>query len=407
MTLCGDATHRSVLERAEVNRADAFVAVAGSDADNVVAASLAKVVGAKLSVARVDDPGFFRQGAAVETGVLGIDAALCKPRLATSQLVERMLSTSFTLVDSFALYGVRAGLIAASRAPSVVGRSPEALDLPAGVAIEGVVRDGYLRVPSDVPRLSAEDQLLVVGSPLPFLDLWLELDEGVVHERTMIVGGGEIGAEIARRLGRRIDRVELVETDRARATELSASLPDVSVIVGDARRAELLEDLQARSVRHLLTTTQSDEVNLLVSLLARRFGVPNTYTLVHQPGYSGLFRDLGIGGAIGIYEVLARAVSEAIAAGQIVRTRDLDGTGYAISEFRFAPATHETPLARIADVPIPPRCRVIGATHRYEIIETNRGAELCGGDTLLILGPRRDVADVRTALTKFDRSLER
>ena len=72
--LVGDGTHRAVLRKAEVERAELVIAVTAIDTVNLVIAGLARELGAPRVVARVDDPNFYESERGYESGVLGIEA---------------------------------------------------------------------------------------------------------------------------------------------------------------------------------------------------------------------------------------------------------------------------------------------------------------------------------------------
>ncbi|MBA3548224.1 MAG: NAD-binding protein, partial [Nannocystis sp.] len=106
LSLVGDATHRRVLARAEVGRADLLIAVTPIDAVNLVCAALGRSMGARQVVARVDDPDFFVTDLGFERGVLGVDAVLCASRLVSVELL-RMLAG----VRALQVVPVAAGLV--------------------------------------------------------------------------------------------------------------------------------------------------------------------------------------------------------------------------------------------------------------------------------------------------------
>lgn len=56
LILCGNATDKTTLENAEISTADVFVAATGSDESNLFAASMAKKLGAKKIIARLNEP---------------------------------------------------------------------------------------------------------------------------------------------------------------------------------------------------------------------------------------------------------------------------------------------------------------------------------------------------------------
>ena len=86
--LCGDATRRSTLREAGAPGADVVFTTTHDDQANLVAAALARQLGARYAAARVDDPTFYDTALAIERGILGIDAILCAARLAASEILR-------------------------------------------------------------------------------------------------------------------------------------------------------------------------------------------------------------------------------------------------------------------------------------------------------------------------------
>lgn len=419
MTLVGDATHRPVLHRAGAARADAFVTVSGSDSQNLLSAALARRLGAKVAVARVDDPAFFAPSVHMETDVLGVDAVVCTPRLIAERLLDRVLSMHFDLVDSFALEGVRVGVLAGSAAPSVIGLSGLNIKLPGKAQLAAVLRDGYVRPPSEIDKLSDNDRLVIAGPPSAVAAAWRQLVPGVADARAVVIGGGDVGVTVLDLLNPHIDRLELVEIDRDRARFLAEEHADVSVLCGDGRRHAFLEDMQIGSASFVIATTADDETGLLISLLARRLGVAQTFSFIRQPGHDQLFRAVGIEGATGLFDVLARAVESSITGSGIVRQVKVPGTSYDLVEWRVAraqqkrdaatpgltptPTTTPTPTPTIDQLPLPARCRAIALARNFEAMPLTGATRLQPGDTLVILAPHRAVADLGRRLTRFDK----
>jgi trk system potassium uptake protein len=91
----------------------------------------------------------------------------------------------------------------------------------------------------------------------------------------VIVGGGEVGWYLAERLRAESHDVVLVEMDERIARAISESL-DVQVVVGNACHPSVLVEAGIERASLLAGVTQSDEVNLIASLLAKQFGVERT-----------------------------------------------------------------------------------------------------------------------------------
>ncbi len=139
------------------------------------------------------------------------------------------------------------------------------------------------------------------------------------RDRHLVVGGSELGALIAGVLASRGLRVDLIDRDPVRCRELATELPKVTLLLGDATDLGFMKDIRFDESEGVVSVTHQEEVNLLTSMLVRQLespavrGVPHAWVSVHRPGYAELCRRLGIEGTTSSFEVLSRAILEAIA----------------------------------------------------------------------------------------------
>lgn len=102
--------------------------------------------------------------------------------------------------------------------------------------------------------------------------------------KVLIVGGGEVGFHLARRLSEENQDVILIESDPERADFASQQL-DVLTVTGNGASLPVLEKAGVRGARMLLAVTSQDEVNLIACLAASRMGVEYTIARVSNPEY--------------------------------------------------------------------------------------------------------------------------
>ncbi len=102
--------------------------------------------------------------------------------------------------------------------------------------------------------------------------------------KVLIVGGGEVGFNLARRLSEEHQDVILIESNPERAEFASQQL-DVLTIAGNGASLPVLERAGVRGARMLLAVTSQDEVNLIACLAASRMGVRYTIARVSNPEY--------------------------------------------------------------------------------------------------------------------------
>ncbi len=350
LTLVGDGTHRSTLIRAEIERADLLVAVTRNDAVNLVAAAMARRMGASQTVARVDDPAFYDTDAGFERGALDIDAVLCASRLVGVELLRRLSEVRARQVVACAAGVLHvASHVLREDSPLVTRGRARGTSWPA--LVRAVVRSGQLRPVHEVEHAELGDIVLLAGAPLGVLEALHSLTPASGTVRTTIVGGGDVGVQLARLLGPLglLDR--LVERERQRCWTLAEQLDKVQVLHGDGTNLAFLREEHIGRADALLAVTGSDEANLMTSLLARELGVDQVFALVHRPGYAGVYSHLGVSGTVSPHETIAQVIHWLLRgqSTQIVGHWPLDSLAVEVVEIGLG----ETET-KLAEVPLPP-----------------------------------------------------
>ena len=348
LTLAGDGTHREVLRKAEVHRADLVISVTPNDSVNLVSAALASELGAARTVARVDDPSFYDTDRGIEVGVLGIEAVLCASRLVGVELLRMLAAVRARQVLPCAaglvqiashVIGEDSPLLARSRARATAWPEP----------IRAIVRAGQLRPVAEVEHAEQGDVALMAAGPLTLLELLHSLTPASGSLRSTIVGGGDVGVQLASLLGPRDLLDRLIERERPRCWALAEQLHGVQVLHGDGTNISFLRDEQVGRADALLAVTGSDEANLMTSLLAHELGVDHVFALVHRPGYAGVYSHLGVSGTVSPHETIAQIIHSLLPRGVLIAKHALTDLAVDVVELRFG-----TEGLRLADVPLPP-----------------------------------------------------
>ncbi len=392
LVLRGDGTYRSVLEEAQVPKADLVVAVTGSDDANVVSCSLAAAMGARRTVARVDAPGFYQTRSGIEQRVLGIHALLCASRLVSAELLRLVRALESDFAGNFCGNAVQARLVRVPEDSPVVGKAASALKLHARASVRGVVRDGVLRGPETISQLAADDSLLLGGAPGAVTAAYAKLRGRRSERRAIIVGGGDVGFQLAQTLSKVEARVQVIERDRERCTLLSERLAEVNIIHGDGTNMACLRDEQIETADYLLAVTKADETNLMVTLMAAHLGVDRTFSLVHRPGYADIYTQLGIHGTAGAHDVIARTVEWLLPHKGALLRQPLGNTGHEVVEV-VVPRT----LARrlhVAELPLPPGALLLGIGRKQAFVPPATEAAIEGRDHLVIAAPAGSVTRI-------------
>ncbi|MFB6123858.1 MAG: Trk system potassium transporter TrkA [Haloferacaceae archaeon] len=307
----GDGTSLSTLERAEVEKADMVIASTDDDETNIVVCATAKAVSSAFTVARVKNIEYLRTWHRSESA-LGVDFMVCTNLLAAESIVRVVGLPAARDVDPFADGKVQMAELEIPEGSPVADQTVKEADRFDSLTFAAILRDGDVEIPRGGTVIRAGDRVVVIGSPESVQGFAASIapDEPPgTDEEVVIVGGSEIGFHVARLLSERGFRPRLIEQDPDRARCLAEDLPDTVVLESDATDIDFLEREHVGDADLLVAALDSDEKNLLVSLLARRLGVERTVAIIDTSAYVELFEAVGVDIGVNPREVVAEEIT--------------------------------------------------------------------------------------------------
>ena len=162
--------------------------------------------------------------------------------------------------------------------------------------VAAIFRQGRSIRPQGTTIIEADDEVFFVAAAGHIRAVMSELQRlESPYRRIMIVGGGNIGAGLARQLEKRYS-VKLIERNQKRAEQLSEILENTIVFCGDAADQELLAEEHIDQIDVFIAVTNEDEANIMSALLAKKMGAKKTMVLIQR----GAYVDLVQGGSIDI-----------------------------------------------------------------------------------------------------------
>jgi trk system potassium uptake protein TrkA len=302
--MTGHASHPEVLERAGARDADMLIAVTRSDEVNMVACQVAySLFNVGRRIARLRHPGYLEPiwGRLYGAEQLPIDVII-SPEIEVAHGIARRLRTPGAF-DTVPLAGGRVRLLGVhcnTRTCSLAGQKVMNL-LSSGapdMVIAAVVRDGKAFVPRGEDYVQHGDDVYVIANA-ERVDHVMSLlgHEEQVARRVVIVGGGNVGLNLARQLvgDASLASLKVIEHSRERAEFISRELENAAVVLhGDALDRDVLLEAQVQSAETIIAVTNDDETNIFASVLAKREGCARAITLVNKSFYQPLLPTLGI-----------------------------------------------------------------------------------------------------------------
>jgi trk system potassium uptake protein len=297
MAIAGDSTSISILKGANVHKADLLISVLHDEQTNLLTAILAKKLGAKRVIARVNNPEFLTPENKLMIKDTGIDHIISPESIAAKEIVSLLNQSATNEIFHFSDGKLSLLQIKLDNKAKVLNRSLRQisseftnLDFRA-VAIH---RRGKTIIPSGDELILEHDLAYVITKP-EGVDQLMELGgkTKISINNVMIIGGGRIGRMTALSLQDKLN-IKLIEQDKDRCLGLADILDRTLIINGDARSIELLEEEDIRSMDAFIALTRDSETNIITCLLAQRFGVKRTIALVENIEYIDIAQNMGI-----------------------------------------------------------------------------------------------------------------
>jgi len=323
----GNGTSRSTLQAAGAGEADMVVASTDDDETNLAVCGTAKTLGESFTVARVRSATFLETWTASE-GAFGVDL-MVSTDLLTAQDVVRVVGLPAALdVDPFASGLVQMAEFEVTPGSEVAGRTVREADRFESLTFAALVRNGTVVLPRGDTVIEAGDRVVVIGTPESveaFSETVASTETATEADDFVIVGGGAIGYHTAKLLEERGLRPRLIEQRSDRARELAEALPGTVVMAHNATDVDFLVGEGIGRADAVIAATDSDEKNLLVSLLARNVGVRRTVAIVEEGEYAGLFEAVGVDVAINPREATAEEIVRFTQGGRVENLSLVEG----------------------------------------------------------------------------------
>ena len=311
LTLAGDGTSLSTLEAADVERADMFIASTDDDRANLVACGTARTLGDPFTIARTKSVEYLRTWER-SNGAFDVDFLVCTDLLTAENVVRVVGLPAAIDVDPFAGGLIQMAEFEIAEGSPVTGQTVAEADRFESLTFAGLFREGEMILPRGDTAIESGDRAVVIGSPESVQLFATDIaPEATPDEATeiVIVGGSEIGYQTARLLEEHQFEPRLIERDPDRARWLAEELPGTLVMEHDATDTEFLAREHVDEADIVVSALESDEKNLLVSVLAKRLGSERVIAIVDRGDYVTLFEEIGIDVAINPRQVTAEEIT--------------------------------------------------------------------------------------------------
>lgn len=391
----GNAAHSTVLFQSGVCSADVCLAVTGDDEANVMAASMAKALGARRAIARVYAPVFRDSSTFDYQNHFGIDSLLSLEQLSAFELVRSIRNPDAIPLEHFARGHLEVYEMEVEAKSNASGARLRELKLTGSVRIGSIERGGDMWLASGEDEIHDGDRISLIGEPGEVnkcRELFAVSRRTSKRQSVLIAGGGEIGFHIARALPASDYRKTLLEDDADRCEQLAKLLPDVTVVHANANRRTVLEDEGGGAADFFVACTGSDENNIMAGVEARELGSRRVLAVVGRPDYANVVGKLGIDHVVSERDVAARQILGFLHEGAVISHRLLPNGRIGIYELEVRSGSAVTE-ASLAELPLSGRCLITAIQRDSFIRMPTASDQLQDGDILVALIDQQHAAD--------------
>jgi trk system potassium uptake protein TrkA len=397
-TVVGHAAYPEVLDRAGANDADIVVALTDMDEINMVACQIAYTLfHTPTKIARIRSAEYMNTKQLFSQDAIPIDVGISPEQLVCEYVEQLILYPGASQVLDFAGGRVRLVGVIADRDGLLVGQRIATLKehVPNTEGrIAAIYRHGKAMLPDGETVIQEGDEVFFIADRKDirvFMSEMRRLEDPV--RRVVIAGGGNIGVRLALAL-EQTNQVKIIERDTRRARTISEQLNRAIVLVGDAADEELLLEENVDSVDVFCAITNSEEANILSSMLAKRLGAHKVMALINRASFVDLVEAGSIDVAISPQQVTIGSLLAHVRRGDVVKVHSLRrGAAEAIEAIAHGTEKESRVVGRkIEDIELPKGTAIVALVRDDKVIIAHHDTVIETDDhVILFMTDRRKI----------------
>lgn len=358
VTVHGNPTSIEVMRAAGTDKADLFVAVfPAKDQDvNIVCAILAKQMGAKKVTARINNAEYLDAVNKTMFTQMGIDLLFYPEKIAADEILTLLNQSDISEYMDFAKGKLQLVVFRLNESSPVVNKPLGDFKYPEGelpFRTVAISRGDETIIPTRDTLFKKGDLLFVITRQEAVKDLMAMTGKPYVEvKRLTILGGGRIGAAVAKEFEKEAEFVKIIEIDKARCENLSETLNRTLVINGDGRNSDFLYEEDVKTCDAFVAVTSSSETNILACVAAKKMGVAKTIAEVENIEYIRLAEEMGVDSVINKKVITAGRIFRFTFNSKVRIVKVLNGTDAEVIEYIANPDSPVT-KAPIRDLHFP------------------------------------------------------
>ena len=335
-TIAGDAKSVEIMEQKLISSCDLLIAVTSSEETNMLICILGKKLGAKRTIARINDVNIIKENKEHFYNELGIDTLISPTYLATLEIQRLVNQSAFTDDIEFDNGKLTVFGISLSENSSLINKTVrESADLNPNLSFKPLAlhRDDLTLIVNGETVLKENDIVYFISlkDSIPNIIKLCGKNNFKIKD-VMIIGGSRIGINTAELLENDF-RVTLVEKDKVTCQQMANTLKKTLIINIDGHDVKMLEEEGLTEIDALISVTADSEMNIMTSLVGKSHGIKKTIARIENFDYINLSQSIGIDTLINKKIIAADNIFKFVRKGNVSLVANLHGTDAEIIEF--------------------------------------------------------------------------
>ena len=373
------------LKEAGAGAADLFVAVTPDESRNLISCQLAHFLGAKKTVARIDNYEYLQPKNKEYFSSIGVDSLIYPEMLAAKDIVDGMKLSWIRQWWEFAGGALVMMGIKLRDNAQILDKPLAELGKELPYHIVAILREGETIIPSGNDTMQAGDLVyfMTMKKHIPHIRKIAGKEELPDVRDVIIMGGIRIAVRTAQLVPDYMN-LKIIESDINRCNRLTELVEDrVMIINGDGRDPSLLMSEGIQHTEAFVALSDNSETNILACLAAKRFGVTKTIAEVENIDYINMAEKLDIGTVINKKKIAASHIYQMMLDADVTNVKCLTFANADVAEFNVMEGAKIT-RSLVKDISLPRGVTIGGLIRDKEAILVTGSTQILPGDHVVV-----------------------
>lgn len=219
-----------------------------------------------------------------------------------------------------------------------------------------------------------------------------------------VIGCGKVGMEITRRLYEEGHDLLVIDKEETKLAKIHENNLDVMAMKGSGSSAKILKSQDVRDSNLLVAVTNSDEINMIACMMAKKLGIPKTVARIRDPDYARDLivskEDLGLDLVVNPEYAAAMEISRVLTVALPVHTEPFANGKVQMADIPVDESITAFANKKLQDIVLPRSCLIVAISRRGEMVIPGGKDIILPGDTIYILGHSHSIDKICSKIKK-------